>query len=58
LRLSLVDWREALKDDDEDGYPSTALEARWEEVAKAQGEERADTLAAIHRQSHAYRPPS
>jgi hypothetical protein len=42
-----LDWRQSFKEDDEDGYTSTALEARWEEVAKAQGEERADTLAAI-----------
>jgi hypothetical protein len=41
-----LDWRRSFKDDD-DGYASTALEARWEEVAKAQGEERADMLAEI-----------
>ena len=40
-------WRHSFKVDDEDGYTSTALEARWEEVAKAQGEERADMLAEI-----------
>jgi integrase len=42
-----LDWRQSFKDDAEDGYASTALEARWEEVAKAQGEERADMLAEI-----------
>jgi hypothetical protein len=41
------DWRQSFKDDDEDAYTSTALEARWEEVAKAQGEEKADILASI-----------
>jgi DNA invertase Pin-like site-specific DNA recombinase len=42
-----LDWRQSFKDDTEDYYASTALEARWEEVAKAQGEERADMLAEI-----------
>jgi integrase len=42
-----LEWRQSFKDDDGDGNASTALEARWEEVAKAQGEERADMLAEI-----------
>jgi hypothetical protein len=42
-----LDWRQSFKEDTEDHYASTALEARWEEVAKAQGEERADMLAEI-----------
>ena len=42
-----LDWRQSFKDDDEEGYACTALEARWEEVAKAQGAERADMLAEI-----------
>jgi integrase len=42
-----LDWRQSFKDDTEDGYVSTALEARWEEVAKAQGEAKADMLASI-----------
>jgi integrase len=49
-----LDWRQSFKDEaqrasnDEEGvYVSTALEARWEEVAKAQGEEKANILASI-----------
>jgi integrase len=52
LLLEGLDWRQSFKDEeqrasDEEGYVSTALEARWEEVAKAQGEQRANTLASI-----------
>jgi integrase len=52
LLLEGLDWRQSFKDEeqrasDDEGYVSTALEARWEEVAKAQGEERANTLASI-----------
>jgi integrase len=54
LLLEGLDWRQSFKDeaqrasdDDDEGYVSTALEARWEEVAKAQGEEKANILASI-----------
>ena len=50
-----LDWRQSFKDEAEAGdggpdspyYVSTASEARWEEVAKAQGEEKANMLASI-----------
>src|ERR1700733_5483758 len=53
LLLEGLDWRQSFKDeaqrasDDDEGYVSTALEARWEEVAKAHGEAKADMLASI-----------
>jgi site-specific recombinase XerC len=54
LLLEGLDWRQSFKDeaqrasdDDDEGYVSTALEARWEEVAKAQGEEKANILVSI-----------
>jgi integrase len=48
LVVEALGWRESFaQEEDGDGYTSTALEARWEEVAKAQGEERADMLAEI-----------
>src|ERR1700722_8079629 len=54
LLLEGLDWRQSFKDeaqrtsdDEEGGYVSTALEARWEEVAKTQGEEKANILASI-----------
>jgi hypothetical protein len=54
LLLEGLDWRQSFKDeaqaasdDEEGGYVTTALEARWEEVANAQGEEKANILASI-----------
>jgi hypothetical protein len=54
LLLEGLDWRQSFKDeaqrasdDDDEGYVSTALEARREEVATAHGEEKANILASI-----------